>query len=113
MENGSGLSRSERISAESMGRMLQVAWKSPLMPEFVASLPLAAVDGTMKKRLNGASRQMHIKTGTLEDAKAVAGYVLDRNGRTQTVVFLINHVNAQAGQAAQDALLQWIYDGAK
>ncbi len=115
MENGSGLSRRERISAENLGRLMQAAWKSPLMPEFVASLPLAAVDGTMKKRFNGngASGQMHIKTGTLEDAKTIAGYVLDRNSRHQIVVFLINHANAQAGQAAQDALLQWVFEGGK
>jgi D-alanyl-D-alanine carboxypeptidase/D-alanyl-D-alanine-endopeptidase (penicillin-binding protein 4) len=113
IDNGSGLSRRARISADSLGRLLQTAWKSPLMPEFVASLPLTAVDGTMKKRLNGAARQMHIKTGTLEDAKAIAGYVLDRSGRMMVVVFLINHANAQAGQAAQDALLQWVYDGAR
>ncbi|MBI4987164.1 MAG: D-alanyl-D-alanine carboxypeptidase/D-alanyl-D-alanine-endopeptidase [Rhodocyclales bacterium] len=113
IENGSGLSRRERISADSLARLLQAIWKSPLMPEVIASLPLAAVDGTMKKRFNGngASGQMHLKTGTLEDAKTVAGYVLDRRGHRQAVVFLINHANAQAGQAAQDALLQWVYEG--
>lgn len=114
MENGSGLSRRERISADSLGRLLQAAWKAATMPEFVASLPLTAMDGTMKKRLNGngAAGHAHIKTGTLEGVKAIAGYVLDRNGRRQAVVFLINHANAQAGQAAQDALLQWVYEGA-
>lgn len=113
LENGSGLSRRERISAESLGRLLQAAWKSPLMPEFIASLPLTAVDGTMKKRLNGngAAGQAHIKTGTLEGVKTIAGYVLDRHGHRLAVVFLINHPNAQAGQPAQDALLQWIYEG--
>ncbi|HEX8987096.1 MAG TPA: D-alanyl-D-alanine carboxypeptidase/D-alanyl-D-alanine-endopeptidase [Rhodocyclaceae bacterium] len=114
LENGSGLSRQERLTAEDLGRLLQAAWKSALMPEFVASLPLAAVDGTMKKRFNGngAAGQMHIKTGTLEGVKAIAGYVLDHNGRNQAVVFIINHPNAQAAQAAQDALLQWVYQGA-
>lgn len=115
LENGSGLSRQERVDAESLGRLLQSAWKSPLMPEFVASLPLAAIDGTMRKRFNGngAAGQMHIKTGTLDGVKAIAGYVLDRNGRNQAVVFIINHPNAQAGQAAQDALLQWVYEGGR
>ncbi len=110
VDNGSGLSRRERLSADSLGRLLQAAWKSPLMPEFVASLPLAAADGTMKKRLNGngSARRMHIKTGTLEGVKTIAGYVLDRRDRMHTVVFLINHANAHAGQAAQDALLQWV-----
>ena len=111
LENGSGLSRHERISAESLRQLLATAWKSPLMPEFIASLPLAAIDGTMKKRLklNAAAGQAHIKTGSLEGVKAIAGYVHDRKGKWQIVVFLINHANAVAGQAAQDALLQWVY----
>lgn len=115
VDNSAGLSRRERLSAASLARLLQAAWKSPLMPEFVASLPLAASDGTMKKRLNGngAAHRMHIKTGTLDGVKTLAGYVLDRHGRMQTVVFLINHANAQAGQAAQDALLQWVHAGAE
>jgi len=113
VDNGSGLSRRERLSADSLGRLLQAAWKSPLMPEFVASLPLAASDGTMKKRLNGngSARRMHIKTGSLEGVKTIAGYVLDRHERMHTVVFMINHANARAGQAAQDALLQWVVEG--
>ena len=112
LENGSGLSRHERIAAESLARLLQLAWKSPLMPEFIASLPLSAGDGTMKKRLtqNGGAGQAHIKTGSLEGVKCIAGYVLDRGGKWQIVVFMINHANAAAGQAAQDALLQWVYE---
>jgi D-alanyl-D-alanine carboxypeptidase/D-alanyl-D-alanine-endopeptidase (penicillin-binding protein 4) len=71
------------------------------------------VDGTMKKRLHGKSitGQAHIKTGTLEGVKTLAGYVLDKNGRQQIVVFFINHSNAQAAEPAQDALLTWIYEG--
>lgn len=114
LENGSGLSRRERISAESLARLLASAWKSPLMPEYIASLPLTAVDGTMKKRLRiqGVAGQAHIKTGSLEGVKTIAGYVLDRRGKWQIVVFLINHPNAAAAQAAQDALLQWVYERA-
>ncbi len=113
LDNGSGLSRQERISAGNLARLLAAAWKSAVMPELVASLPLAAVDGTMKKRLNGngLAGQAHIKTGTLEGVKTIAGYVLDRNGRQQIVVFLINHPNARDGQAAQDALLAWVHEG--
>jgi D-alanyl-D-alanine carboxypeptidase/D-alanyl-D-alanine-endopeptidase (penicillin-binding protein 4) len=48
LENGSGLSRRERISAEGLGRLLQAAWKSAVMPELMASLPVTATDGTMK-----------------------------------------------------------------
>ena len=112
MENGSGLSRRERISAQSMARVLQAAWSSPVMPEFIASLPLVGFDGTMRRRLNQRSvaGQAHIKTGTLADARAVAGYVLAASGRYYVVVVLINHANAGRAQATQDALLQWVYE---
>lgn len=112
LDNGAGLSRRERISADAIARLLQVAWKSAVMPELIASLPLTAVDGTMKKRLRngGAAGQAHIKTGSLEGVKTLAGYVLDRSGRRQVVVFFVNHPNAAAAQAAQDALLQWVFE---
>ena len=113
LENGSGLSRRERISAEGLGRVLQAAWKSAVMPELVASLPVTATDGTMRKRLkqNGVAGQAHIKTGSLEGVRSIAGWVLDRNGRRWIVVFFVNHVNAGGAQAAQDALLEWVYAG--
>lgn len=112
LENGSGLSRRERISAEGLGRVLQAAWRSAVMPELMASLPVTATDGTMKKRLkqNGVAGQAHIKTGSLEGVRAIAGYVLDKAGRRWIVVFLVNHANAAGAQAAQDALLQWVYE---
>ena len=112
LENGSGLSRRERISAGSMARVLQAAWASPVMPEFIASLPLVGFDGTMRKRLNQRSvaGQAHIKTGTLADARAVAGYVLAASGRYYVVVAFVNHPNANRAQAGQDALLQWVYE---
>ncbi len=111
LENGSGLSRLERVSARGLGQMLLYANRSAVMPEFVASLPLVAVDGTMRKRLNGAeiAGQAHIKTGSLAGARAIAGYVLDAKGRTMIVVFLVNHARAAEAPAAQDALLKWVY----
>ncbi|MDC6684969.1 D-alanyl-D-alanine carboxypeptidase, partial [Leclercia adecarboxylata] len=51
IENGSGLSRAERVSAREFGSLLQAAWRSPYSAEFISSMPLAAVDGTMRKRL--------------------------------------------------------------
>lgn len=112
LENGSGLSRRERIAAHSLAQLLTLAWKSPLMPEFVASLPLLAIDGTMKNRLKKSdiAGQAHIKTGTLDGVKTLAGYVLDRRGHWKIVVFMVNHPNAAATQTAQDALLQWVYE---
>ena len=115
MENGSGLSRLERASAATIAAVLQAAWKSAVMPEFISSLPLAAADGTMKKRLLGEAiaGHAHIKTGLLQDARSIAGYVLDRHGRRHLVVMIINHPRASAeGQPALDAMLSWVYEGA-
>lgn len=113
IENGSGLSRVERIRADSLGQLLIAAWRRPWMPEFIAALPLAGVDGTARKRLTNspASGRAHIKTGTLDGVRAIAGYVLDRNGRRHAVVMMVNHADAGAAQAAQDALLEWVWAG--
>ena len=115
LENGSGLSRRERISAKHLADLLQMAWESPLMPEFIASLPIAALDGTMKKRLNDGqlAGQARIKTGTLDGVKALAGYVRDKNGRMVILVCVVNHPRAGAAQAAEDALVRWAYDPAR
>lgn len=110
LDNGSGLSRKERISADNLARLLQAAWQSPVMPELVASLPLAGVDGTLKKRLlNGAANgRAHLKTGYLDNVRALAGYVLDNSGKRWIVVFMINGPRARLGKPAMDALLEWL-----
>ncbi len=111
IENGSGLSRNERVSAKSLAQLLVDAHRSAVMPELMASLPLVAADGTMRKRLTGAAvaGQAHIKTGTLNGVRAIAGYVRDAKGRMMVVVCIVNDARAQGAQAAQDALLKWIY----
>ena len=113
LDNGSGLSRSARASPATITALLQDAWKSALMPEFIASLPLAAADGTMRKRLHyeRVAQSAHIKTGLLSDARAIAGYVLDRKGRRHTVVMIINHPRAPEADAAFDAFLNAVYEG--
>ena len=110
LENGSGLSRSERISAAHLAQLLQHAAAHPLGAEFESSLPILGVDGSVKKRLrdSAAASYAHLKTGTLEGVKTIAGYVRSRSGREWVVVFLINHPNAKYGQAAQDALIEWV-----
>ena len=111
IENGSGLSRTERISAEHLGKMLVVAFKSPVMPELMASLPILSLDGTVKKRLNDsqANGRAHLKTGSLDGVSAIAGYVLDTKNRRHVMVMLVNHANAAASKNAQDALINWVY----
>ena len=108
LQNGSGLSRQERISAASLAQLLVHAWRSSQMPNFVASLPLAGVDGTMKKR-PAASGAAYVKTGYLSDVRALAGYVFSASGHRYVVVALINDAHAAAAQAAHDELLDWIW----
>ncbi len=111
LENGSGLSRNERISAASLSQMLDAAFRSNVMPEFISSMPLLGLDGTLRRRNRGESiaGQAHVKTGTLNDARAIAGYMLDQNGKRWIVIMMANHANAAQTQAAQDALLAWVY----
>lgn len=112
LDNGSGLSREGRIAAQSLGQLLLHAYHRPLMPEFIASLPLAATDGTLRRRLKNSplAGRLHAKTGTLDHVSALAGYLHAADGRVSVVVVLVNHPGAHqgAGQAVQDALLVWL-----
>lgn len=112
IENGSGLSRRERVTPQAMGQMLTAAFRSPLMPEFISSMPLVGIDGTMRSRLKSESisGQAHIKTGLLDDVRAVAGYVKAASGKYYVVASFVNHKRARDTQAALDALLLWVYE---
>ncbi|XLZ68867.1 D-alanyl-D-alanine carboxypeptidase/D-alanyl-D-alanine-endopeptidase [Massilia sp. SR12] len=111
-ENGSGLSRIERSSPEQMAGLLKAAQKSLWMPEFLTSLPIAAIDGTMKKRLekSPAAMRARVKTGTLNGVTALAGYVPDANGQLCIVVVMINHERSGNGngRAILDDLIDWV-----
>jgi D-alanyl-D-alanine carboxypeptidase/D-alanyl-D-alanine-endopeptidase (penicillin-binding protein 4) len=107
LDNGSGLSRQERISAQGLGRLLQTAYVSPLMPELMASLPITGVDGTLKRMKARTSGSAHLKTGSLSNVVAVAGYVHAASGKRYVLVALINHPNANAARPAIDALVDW------
>ena len=113
IENGSGLSRAERISAKSLGALLAAAWRSAVMPEFIASMPVVGVDGTLRRRAKqlAYAGQAHIKGGTINGVRAMAGYVLDATGRRWIVVCLINHPKVHNGNANAvfDSLLQWAH----
>ena len=111
--NGSGLSRNSHISALQMARTLGAAYHSRFAPEFLASLPLAGVDGTLRSRMKmtpaGAVR---LKTGHLDGVSGVAGYVTTAAGKTYVLVSLINHSRADygAGEPVHGALVEWILD---
>ncbi len=104
VDNGSGLSRDNRTSARLLGRLLQLAWASPQMPEFLASLPVAGADGTTR-RLKALEGRAHLKTGSLRDVAGIAGYVHHPSGRRFVVVALVNHPQAAAARPAFEALL--------
>jgi serine-type D-Ala-D-Ala carboxypeptidase/endopeptidase (penicillin-binding protein 4) len=111
LENGSGLSRQERVSASGLAHLLVAADASKVREEFTSSLAVAATDGTVERRFqNGTvAGQALLKTGTIEGVRALAGYVIDAAGRRYIVVALINHPEAARGQAALDFLVQWVY----
>lgn len=109
LDNGSGLSRHERISAQALGRLLQSAYRSPLMPELMASLPITGVDGTLKNRRAGPVGSAHLKTGSLRDVTAVAGYVHGASGKRYVLVAIANHPNASAARPAFGSLIEWAW----
>jgi D-alanyl-D-alanine carboxypeptidase/D-alanyl-D-alanine-endopeptidase (penicillin-binding protein 4) len=113
LQNGSGLSRIERISASALTHMLRSAYRSPLFAEFESALPIVAVDGTLKRRFNGSvlAGNAHLKTGTLRDVSALAGYVFTVNGERVSFVMLVNHANARLSETAQRVLLEWVHSG--
>ena len=111
MENGSGLSRAERVSAREMAQMLQAAWKSPYAAEFISSLPIAGKDGTMRKRLKTTAMngQAHIKTGTLNTVRAISGFSRDSNGDTWAVVAILNDPRPWGASSILDQVLLDLY----
>lgn len=111
IENGAGLSRVERISAQHLGELLINAYASPVMSELMSSLPILAVDGTTERRSKSSVTQgrAHLKTGSLNGVRSEAGYVLDQAGKRWVVVFMVNHQRAGLTKTAQDALLDWVY----
>lgn len=111
MENGSGLSRAERISAREMALILQAAWRSPYAAEFRSSLPLVAMDGTMRRRLQRTPLvgEAHIKTGTLNNVRAIAGYSRDSNGQDWAVVAILNDPKPWGASSILDQVLLETY----
>ena len=106
VDNGSGLSRDGRASAQLLARLLLQAHDSPWAAELASSLPIAGVDGTLR-RSRGAIGRAHLKTGSLRDVVGVAGYVLSDSGRRYVLVAIVNHAQAGAARPVLDALVQW------
>ncbi len=108
LDNGSGLSRASRLSAYAAAKVLENMWNSPYMPEFMSSLPVSGVDGTMKKR-HAADGHAHIKTGYISSVRSIAGYVLSKSGRRYAVVAIVNGPGALGSVPVLDSIIKWIY----
>ena len=113
-DNGTGLSRDARISAREFGSLLRYAWAQPYMPEYLASMPLSGLDGTLSDRFDDAelTGMAHLKTGSLDHVSAIAGFMQSRSGRRFAVVMLHNYqdIHRGSGDEAQTALLRWLYE---
>jgi serine-type D-Ala-D-Ala carboxypeptidase/endopeptidase (penicillin-binding protein 4) len=110
MDNGSGLSRSERISPAQLVAVLRQGLSGPNAADLLMSLPTVGVDGTMRNRLKTsvAAGQARLKSGTLRNVTAVAGTVPDASGRVWLLAAFVNDDAAPAGRAALDALVDWV-----
>ena len=113
LDNGSGLSRSERITPRQLALMLQAAQAGRWAPELMMSLPLAGVDGSMRNRLKTgpASGRARLKSGSIKNVVALAGYVPDAQGRWWVLAAMVNHAQAAAARPALDALVDWVAGG--
>ena len=113
-DNGAGLSREARITAADFGALLRFAWQQPYMPEYLSSMSLAGLDGTLRRRMRGGPLQgsAHLKTGSLDHVAGIAGYLQARSGRRFAVVVLQNHhdIHRGYGDETQEALLRWLYE---
>ena len=110
VENGSGLSRGERAKPRALAQLLANAWHAPRLREFLLSLPVAGMDGTLQHRMQGTAAEGHafLKTGTLLDTRALAGYVQAASGRMYAVALMVNHPDAARATPALDRVIEWI-----
>jgi len=110
VENGSGLSRGERAKPRALAQLLANAWHAPRLREFLLSLPVAGMDGTLQHRMQGTAAEGHafLKTGTLLDTRALAGYVQAASGKMYAVALMVNHPEAARATPALDRVIEWI-----
>jgi serine-type D-Ala-D-Ala carboxypeptidase/endopeptidase (penicillin-binding protein 4) len=107
---GSGQSRAERGKPRAMVQLLTKAWRGASAKPLVDSLPIAGVDGTLAHRMlkGPATGQAFLKTGTLSDTRALAGYVKGKSGQVYAVAMMVNHPRAAMVTPALDAFIEWL-----
>lgn len=114
IDNGSGLSRDARISAQGLANLLRVGFFSRYAPEFLAAFPIAGEDRALRRRDFGddGNPRVRIKTGLLNHVRTMAGYVTSRSGDNYIVVLLVNHngVHQGLGTRMQNAVIRYVLD---
>jgi D-alanyl-D-alanine carboxypeptidase/D-alanyl-D-alanine-endopeptidase (penicillin-binding protein 4) len=90
--DGSGMSRDDRIAPRAFTRLLCYASQQPWGAEWRATLPVAGVDGTLENRFKTSplKGRMWAKTGTLNEANALSGYLTAASGKTLAFSILVN-----------------------
>lgn len=112
LDNGSGLSRRVRISAQGLTELLLHAARGPHADTLRESLPIVGVDGTMRRRLrkHPVAGKAWIKTGSLSGVRSMAGYVSARSGKRYALSLIVNGPGARASRTVQDSLIRWVYE---
>lgn len=112
LADGSGLSRENRIAPSAMVRLLRVMWQHPDYPVFAEALPVAAVDGTLRRRLAGtpAENNVRAKTGSVSSARALSGYLTDGSGETLVFSLFVNDyaVPGAVAVALEDLIVEQV-----
>ena len=110
IDDGSGRSRLARGRPRALVQLLVNQWHAKDARVFVDSLPIAGVDGTLSRRMRGgaAAGRAFLKTGSLSDTRALAGYVAARSGKVYAVALLVSHAHAARATPVLDALVEWL-----
>lgn len=112
LTNASGLSRESRLQARALTQFLNQYIKEPYSAEFLSTLPLLGVDGTMKLVLQQHPGKARLKTGTLRDVRTIAGYIYDKKGQRYSIALIFNQLGGgpSSTSKSEESLLRKIIE---
>jgi D-alanyl-D-alanine carboxypeptidase/D-alanyl-D-alanine-endopeptidase (penicillin-binding protein 4) len=110
LADGSGLSGYNNLTPNAMVRLLRAMWRHPDFPIFEAAMPVAGVDGTLRRRLLGTPGESNVKakTGSLSSVRALSGYLRDGTGETLVFSLILNGYDSpgDVAVAIEDLLIE-------
>lgn len=112
IDNGSGLSRVSKVTAQSLSNLLIHASKH-YGQRWMNTLSIAGIDGTIRKRFKNSTvyGRAWMKTGTIRKVANIAGYVEGASGQRYVVVVLVNsNLSAKYGRKLANTVIQWVAD---